>query len=212
MLSRHAVRNIELLPRTLLFSHDARRLATAWGYGAGVFDDEGREIWEAPGGVCSLSQPVDASWSLALCMPPHGPGFDVLDARDAGGAPLWSRSFADVRSAIVGGDGTAAWVMAQPKGSAEGAPHHLMVFTREGRVATDLEVDMNHIVAVAHDGTKALLSREPWNLAWYSASGEKLAGERVAEEVSEVDARRGLTRLVGIHGRRLLVLVRTPPR
>ena len=212
MLSRLAVTNTELLPSTLLFSHDGRRLFTAWGYGVGAFDDEGGAIWEESGGVCSQSLPVDASWSLAVCMPPHGPGIDWLEARDASGAEVWSRAFADVRSAVVSGDGTAAWVLAQPQGSVEDAPRHLMVFTRDGKVVTDLEVDMSHIVAVAHDGAMALLGREPWNLAWYSASGVKLADESMAEEVSEVDARRGLTRLVGIKGRQLLVLVRTPPR
>lgn len=210
MLERHAVKTTELLPRTLLFSRDGRRLMTTWGYGAGSFDEEGRAIWEESGGVCSQSLPADASWSLAVCMPPHGPGIDWVEARDASGVSLWSRPFADVRDALVSGDGTAAWVMAQPQGSGEDAPQRLMVFTREGKVATDLEVDMHGIVAVARDGTKALLSREPWDLAWYSASGEKLAAETLAEEMSEIDARRGLTRIVGIRDRRLLVLVRTP--
>lgn len=208
MLTRHAVRRMELLPRTLVFSRDGSRLTTTWGYGAGVFDDEGREVWEASGGVCSLSMPVDASWSLAACVPPHGPGFGVLDARDAAGAKRWTRTFGYVGRALLSGDGTSAWVMARPKGTDYDGPQRLMVLTGEGNVAADVEVDMNEIVAVAPDGTRALLRREPWSLAWYSASGEKLADDSVAERVSEVDARRGLTRIVGIRGRTLLVLTR----
>lgn len=212
MLERAVVKTTELLPRSLLYTRDGRQLMTTWGYGAGVRDGEGRDIWEASGGVCSLSLPADASWSLAACVPPHGPGFGVLDARDAAGAALWSSTFGYVSSALISGDGTAAWVMARPKGTDHDTPERLMVFTREGKVVADVETDMNRIVGVAHDGTKALLSRESRSLTWYSASGEKLADETLAEEMSEVHARRGLTRIVGITERRLLGLARTPPR
>jgi hypothetical protein len=198
VLRSHAVIETNLITNTLAFTPDGRRLIPTFGYGAAVWERDGKAVWLEPGMVCRMSPVANASWTLSSCEPPHFSSQGTLTARAADGKVLWEKTIFSL-TALGSASGTT-FATGEPRQTPEptGA-ERLMVIGRDGKVTANLprDPDLFGPIGVADDGSRALFRRRQGPLVVYSSEGKLLSTIPLVDELSRLSARRNVSLVIG---------------
>ena len=198
VLRAHTVIETNLITRTLAFTPDGRRLIPTFGYGAAVWERDGKPIWLEPGMVCRVSPVANVSWTLSSCEPPHFSSQGTLTARAADGKVVWEKTIFSL-TALGSASGTT-FAVGEPRRTPEPTgDERLMVIRRDGAVAADIPRDPELFgpLGVADDGSRALFRRSRGPLVVYSSEGKVLSTIPLVDELSTLSSRRDLSLLIG---------------
>ena len=150
----------------------------ASGYGAGVIGSGNVVKWSEPGGVCDISVPGDAAWSVTACSPPHLSSVGAVTVRESDGAQRWSKVL-DTAHAAAAPDGSFIAML-----GADVTYHdfqervgdrRLRLVRPDGSVLADVPAPEANIVGVTGAGLVILQQYRPPVILAFSKDGKQRA-------------------------------------
>ena len=143
-------------------------------YGAGVIADDETVKWNAASGVCDISVPDGAAWSVTACSPPHFSSVGAVTVRGADGAVRWSRIL-DSPSAAAAPDGSFVAMLGADvtlRDMNEVIGERRLRFVRhDGTALVDVPSPEGNIVGVTGAGLVIVRQFQPAALRAFSKEG-----------------------------------------
>ena len=147
-------------------------------YGAGVIGRDNAVKWSDTGGVCDISVPDDAAWSVTACSPPHFSSVGAVTVRERDGAKRWSKII-DTPHAAAAPDGSFIAMLGADvtfHGYEERVGERRLRFvSRDGTPLGDFPSPEANIVGVTRSGLVILQQYRPPVILAFSKDGTQRA-------------------------------------
>ena len=146
-------------------------------YGAGVIGGNAIK-WSTRAGVCDISVPDDAAWSVTACSPPHFSSIGAVTVRDSDGTQRWSK-VVDTPHAAAAPDGSFIATLGADvalDGYEERVGERRLRFVRpDGSVLGDFPSPEGGIVGVTRAGLVIVQQYRPPVIMAFSTDGKQRA-------------------------------------
>jgi hypothetical protein len=143
-------------------------------YGAGVIGADDTVKWSDSNGVCDISVPEGAAWSVTACSPPHFSSIGSVTVRDTDGALRWSQ-VVDSPQMAAAPDGSFIAVLGAAvtvQNAREiGGERRLRFVQPNGKAITEIAPPDGNIVGVTGAGLVIVQQYQPPTMLAFSKDG-----------------------------------------